>query len=188
MFVLMFFIHYRDDMFLRHDSYAERMDEMNGSSPASIGSNQGLDLSPITSQRTSPMVPSRGSSPLRRTEEQLQPEPLTRETKFIYNAVKQERYGSPHIRDSINSPHGSETGCATVSAKSQPMEAQEEALNMSVVKKEEELEKGVEESHALTVSPSRESLDLRRSPLEQSEMNMSYLHRNNLMAVSHSMT
>lgn len=177
-------------MFLRHDSYAERMDEMNGSSPASVGSNQGLDLSPVTSQRTSPTAQSRGASPLRRTDEQLLSDPVTRETKFVYNTVsfKQESYGSPHIRENTNSPNDSETGCATVSAKSLSIEHQEEALNMSVEKKGEEPDEGMEESHTFSVSPSRESLDLRRSPLEQSEMNMSYLHRNNLMAVSHSMT
>ena len=179
-------------MFLRHDSYAERMDELNGSSPASVGSNQGLDLSPTTSQRTSPAVPSNTGSPSRRNEDQLMV-PGVRESKFLFNMMggalgSHEGYSSPRLPENINSPLGSDTGSATVSAKIEPIEAQDEALNMSVVKKGEELEEEPEDSMALSASPSQDSLDLRQSPLEQSEINMSYLHRNNLLTVSHSMT
>lgn len=173
------------------ETYSDRIDDMNGSAPPSVGSNQGLDLSPFTSQRTSPTAVTNGS-PQQSNEEQT-PVGLGGvakfETKFTYKTLgpMQEGYISPGVQERTDLHHDSDS--ATVSAKSQPMDDQEEALNMSVDKKDDQSDDGDGNSENVSVSAAKESVTpLRMSPLEQSEMNMSYLHRNNLLTVSHSMT
>lgn len=176
---------------MKQESYVERMDDINGSSPRSVSSNQGLDLSPLPSQRASPMVPSASGSPTRRSEDQLTV-PVPSDGKYLYNSsplVPDSYRSSPVVTENKDSANNSEMETPSISASSEVMDSQDEVpLNMSVMKKEEQEQVDENSGNLLRVTPSQESLDLRRSPIEQSEMNISYLHRNNLMAVSHSMS
>lgn len=188
----------RDDMmYLRPDSLNFREDSMN-SSPHDY-SSQGLDLSPKSSQQNSPkgQIPSSlaysGVSPQQRLLPQESSAGDSPNGKYVNSSEEHFRHQKEHYSRQIEESGNNQAGLdMQISSQSD----QSEALNMKIEPKDAEVESVIrsrqESSESANYSTEMSSVYKKDSLVDQrhSDQNIhsSYLHNNNMVAVSHSMT
>lgn len=189
---------FRDDMmYLRPDALTYREDSTNNS-PQDY-SSQGLDLSPKSSQQNSPkgQLPSSLVYTNRSPQSRLQAQDLSAgdssNGKYTNHSEEHFRHQQEHYSRQNEESANKQVGL-DMQMGSQP--DQSEALNMKIEPKDAEVENviktGREVSESANYSAQVSPLYKKDSPVDQrlSDQNIhsSYIHSNNMVAVSHSMT
>ncbi|XP_052780915.1 forkhead box protein P2-like isoform X2 [Mya arenaria] len=175
----------REDVFYtRNNGYMFQNGEIiDHQSPESLGSNQGLDLSPKSSLHGSPTSYSASQQFQHGNQEHDSSSPV--QNRFNIQSIKKEHCSTMEC----DSPGDNQAGCMQMSAKIDQSNQQEEALNMKIESKE--TQNGVNDE----MISNSENTDLnsgkssqRNSPVEPKDYDIpvTYLLNNTMTAVTHS--